>query len=238
MGDDDRHSSDQLHQLSIGEPLRGKPDLYELAEDREWARRRLAYLAGSGLGDDSALRDCVAAGHLPDNVVRLLLAGLELRNLSNPVHEVDRAPISGAFRTLRDDLRAAARLIAAEDWPGLPEEAGPEHGAFAEVDDRLAVLEHRARAAEEIIKTAGYRFDPVTGRLEARPGSSGGRPRRFLRDLVEGLLRRRGQERNDRELREWLAEELAPFFPPEILDTGPDGVLKQTVDNVYRDLDD
>lgn len=225
-------------QLSIGEPLRGRPDLHELARDREEARRRLAYYADSGLGDDSALRECAAAGHLPDNVIRLLLAGLELRNLSDPVHEVDGAPISEAYRALRDDLRSVARLIVAEDWAELPENAVSESGAFTEVDDRLAVLEYRARTAEEIIENAGYRFDPVTGRLEAGPGSSGGRPRRFLRDFVEGLLRLRGRERNDRELREWLAEELAPFFPPEILDTNPDGVLKQTVDNVYRDLDD
>lgn len=222
--------SGPAEQQTIGDFLRGghlEPDSL---------RRRLAFLAGSGLLRDSALGECVESGLLPETTADLLRAALDLRQLSDPFDDVGDASVSGFYRRLRENLRAAAELVEAE-WPGtgvVIDESDPDLESFATVEARLERLEDRARSAERIVAEAGYRFDPDDRLLEARPGADGGRPRRLLRDLVEALLRTHdGPLRNDRDLRTRVAGELAPFFSVDVLD---EEALRSTIDNAARTI--
>ena len=69
---------------------------------------------------------------------------------------------------------------------------------------------------------------------KAAEKESGRRPRQFLRDLIRALLEYRlrdwkGSVENTTAVREWLASELAPFFPSDLLDTSKDKPLENAL---------
>lgn len=197
----------------------------------------------------STLKEYARAGELPKEIEKVICAAHVLNHLRVLKKEgfSQEGSVSAAYRSLSAGIRSVVELLNEEPSrthlllrPTLKNgtltlTSIPDKDELETFLRQIEVLEERARRAERTIEAAGLQLDSETGRIEVpRNSEKGGRPRRFLRHVLETLLPR-DRPRNDPELRESLVDELSLLFTPETLDTSPEGVLKHEIDNVYRE---
>jgi len=193
----------------------------------EAKRRFLSALSGEQLLDGSVLGDWVSAGELSENTVEILLAGHTLQ-------AVGRSPVdlSRDLEGVRWGIRALTgqrEVLAQITREGVDQSSEPLP-SLRMVERWLLEVEEAVGQAERLLRQAGYAW-----RDGAIVRPNGANPRALYRDVVDALLQSRGPKvRGTREVREWIASELAPLpFPAELRDPGR-GKLKATVDNLLR----